>query len=62
MMNYYGSTETGFGTRVIANLLERGWKVRDTDARGPCRLSKETNDPEEAQAEIDKARIESVRP
>ena len=58
---YSGNLLTEFGTRVVANLLERGW-TSDNDTPFPSLTSPDGKDPEEAEAEILKAKIESVRP
>lgn len=64
---YHGSTETEFGTRVVAGLLERGWGKAAVRPGRPCGphdvlLFKWTRDPEAADAEIMKAKIDAVRP
>jgi len=63
---YHGSTQTQFGTRVVAALLERGWEIQGGPGTGPGSttpvLFKWTHDPCEADAEIMKAKIDAVRP
>ena len=64
-VKYYGTLSTEFGTRVVANLLERCWIRVLSDSGSPVDVvlcSPPGADPYEAECEIRKAEMESVRP